>query len=98
MAGDEGDEEEAKPATAPTHLQRLTLAGLVRRMAKLADDRSYPRRLARLTALRFLAALVSRLGPEDSQPLLTLILRPLFRINEGLSPNPPEVRHLLRLK
>lgn len=81
------EEEEVGP--------QLSLHGLMRRMARLADDRTYPRQTARLTALRFLAAVTTRLGAEKMEPFLPLVLRPLFRITEGLSPNSPEVRFVL---
>jgi U3 small nucleolar RNA-associated protein 20 len=71
--------------------QQLSLHGLMRRMARLADDRTYPRQRARLTALRFLAAVTTRLGDQKIEPFLPLMLRPLFRITEGLSPNSTEV-------
>lgn len=70
---------------------QLSLHGLVRRIARLADDRTFPRQTARLSALRFLAAVTSRLGPDRIAAFLPLMLRPLFRITEGLSPNPQEV-------
>ena len=53
--------------------------------------------LQRLAALRFLAALASRLGRPATVPYLPLMLRPLYRITEASSGNPAEVcrrRHL----
>ena len=66
----------------------------MKRVARLADNRTFPKQLARLTALRFLAALTTRLGPERVAPFLPAMLKPLFRITEGLNPNPEEV-HVL---
>jgi U3 small nucleolar RNA-associated protein 20 len=60
----------------------LTLQGLVRRMARLADDRSYARQLQRGIALRFVAAVASRLGAERVGPYLPLLVRPLYRVTE----------------
>ncbi|BDA46528.1 probable small subunit processome component 20 homolog [Coccomyxa sp. Obi] len=72
----------------------LTLHGLIRRMARLADDRSWPRQGARLAALRFTAALASRLGRDDIPPYLPTMLLPLYRITEGNAANPDEVKAL----
>ncbi len=70
----------------------LTLHGLVRRMARLADDRAWPRQAARLAALRFAAALGSRLGKESVVPYLPSMLLPLYRITESNATNSDEVR------
>lgn len=72
----------------------LSLAGLIRRMSKIADDRTFPRQTARIVCIKFLAALTSRLGSEDIRPFLSIILRPLYRISEGSSPTPPEVSRI----
>lgn len=72
----------------------LTLHGLVRRMARLADERAWPRQDARLAALRFSAALASRLGGDAVAPYLPTMLLPLFRITESNAANPDEVPYL----
>ena len=81
----EGDaEEEAAEASAADEAAAgsLTLHGLVRRMARLADDKTYARQLQRGVALRFIAAVASRLGPQRVLPYLPLLMRPLYRITE----------------
>lgn len=75
-AGREGGGEEERGVTS------VTLAGLVRRMVRLADDKSYARQLQRGTALRFVAAVASRLGAERVLPYLPALMRPLYRITE----------------
>ena len=70
----------------------LSLHGLVRRMARLADDRTYPAQRARLAALRFGAALAARLGRGRVEPYLPTLLRPLYRITEGAAASPDEVQ------
>ena len=70
---------------------QLSLHGLMRRISRLADDRTFPRQTARLTSLRYLAAVATRLGADKVAAFLPIMLRPLFRITEGLSPNPKEV-------
>lgn len=60
-------------------------------MARLADDRSWPRQGARLAALHFAAALGSRLGRDDLPPYLPTMLLPLYRITESNAANPDEV-------
>lgn len=73
----------------------LSLHGLVRRMARLADDRTFPAQRARLAALRFGAALAARLGRRRVEPYLPALLRPLYRITEGAAASPDEVRRTL---
>ena len=53
--------------------------------------RSYPRQAHRMAALRFIAALASRLERDRTKPFLPVLLRPLFLITEGVSPVPEEV-------
>ncbi|KAK9845304.1 hypothetical protein WJX81_002986 [Elliptochloris bilobata] len=72
----------------------LSLHGLVRRMARLADDRTWPAQRARLAALRFGAALAARLGRGRVEPYLPTLLRPLYRITEGAAASPDEVKAL----
>lgn len=60
----------------------LSLQGLVRRMARLADDKTYGRQLQRGVALRFVAAAAARLGAARVAPYLPLLMRPLYRITE----------------
>lgn len=74
------DEEEEEGAKAV-----LTLHGLVRRMARLADDKSFTRRLQRLAALRWIAAVATALGREGLGGFLEIMCRPLYRISEGTS-------------
>ncbi|KAL4860053.1 Small subunit processome component 20 [Chlorella vulgaris] len=90
-------EEEAAEATAAEEAAAgsLTLHGLVRRMSRLADDKTYARQLHRGVALRFIAALASRLGAARVGPYLPLLMRPLYRITEpGATGNPPEIASL----
>eukprot|EP00887_Chlorella_sp_A99_P000887 scaffold5.g887.t1 len=87
--------EEAAAAAAEAAAGSLSLAGLARRMARLADDKTYARQLQRGVALRFIAALASRLGAERVAPFLPVLLRPLYRITEpGAAGNPEEVKQL----
>lgn len=86
----------AEPGSAPglepgSGPGALSLHGLVRRMARLADDRTYPAQRARLAALRFGAALAARLGRGRMEPYLPALLRPLYRITEGAAASPDEV-------
>ena len=64
-------------------------------MARLAEDRSWQRQAARLAALRFAAALGSRLGRADLPPYLPTMLLPLYRITESNAANSDEVHALL---
>lgn len=90
--GEEAQEEAEETAADEVAAGSLALRGLVRRMARIADDKTYARQLQRGTALRFIAALASRLGPERAKPFLPLLMRPLYRITEpGASGNPPDV-------
>ncbi|KAL4434124.1 hypothetical protein ABPG75_000565 [Micractinium tetrahymenae] len=95
---DEHDAQEAvDDATAAEEAAAgsLTLRGLVRRMVRLADDKTYARQLQRGVALRFIAAAATRLGPQRALPFLPLLMRPLYRITEpGASGNPPDVTTL----
>jgi U3 small nucleolar RNA-associated protein 20 len=81
------DAKEAESDRAEDAAGRLSLAGLVRRMARLAEDRTAARALARGAALRFVAALASRLGGARVAPYLPVMLRPLYRATE---PGKPE--------
>ena len=83
-ASDSDAEEAAAEASAAEEAAAgsLTLHGLVRRMVRLADDKTYARQLQRGVALRFIAALASRLGPQRAAPYLPLLMRPLYRITE----------------
>ena len=83
-----GSETGLEPGSGPGV---LSLHGLVRRMARLADDRTYPAQRARLAALRFGAALAARLGRASVEPYLPALLRPLYRITEGAAASPDEV-------
>lgn len=47
----------------------------------------------RIWALKFIAALTTRLGKEGIQPYLSQVMQPLYRIQEsGSAPNTDEVR------
>lgn len=88
---EEADENAASEAAAGS----LTVHGLVRRMMRLADDKSYVRQLHRGAALRFIAALASRLGASKVEPYLPVLLRPLYRITEpGALGNTQEMKTL----
>jgi U3 small nucleolar RNA-associated protein 20 len=78
------EEDEAADTDAATEAAqgRLTVNGLIRRIIRLADDKSYVRQLQRGAAIRFIAALSSRLGAVKIEPFLPLLLRPLYRITE----------------
>ena len=91
---EEVDAEEADAASEAAE-GSLTVHGLVRRMVRLADDKSYVRQLQRGAALRFIAALASRLGASKVEPYLPVLLRPLYRITEpGAIGNTPEMKTL----
>ncbi|GMH39887.1 hypothetical protein BSKO_07791 [Bryopsis sp. KO-2023] len=66
-----------------TGARRLSLFGLVQRMARIADDHSALRREVRLSALKFFAALGSRLGPDDVVRYLPAMMMPIYRILEA---------------
>ena len=54
--------------------------------------RTFHRQLHRTWALKFMAALTTRLGKDDILPYLSQILQPLYRIQEsGSAPNTDEV-------
>jgi len=81
--GGEAEGGQAEPGAADEGAAgSLTLHGLARRMARLADDKTYARQLQRGIALRFIAAVASRLGAERVLPYLPLLMRPLYRITE----------------
>lgn len=90
--GGSGDEEEvaadadevAAEASAAEEAAAgsLTLRGLVRRMVRVAEDKTFAKQMQRGAALRFIAAVASRLGAERAQPFLPLLMRPLYRITE----------------
>ncbi|MEW5318207.1 MAG: hypothetical protein WDW38_009447 [Sanguina aurantia] len=63
--------------------QAFTLRGLIRRMARLADDGRYTCRKQRATALKWIAAAGSKLGAAAVTPHLPVLLRPLYRITEA---------------
>jgi U3 small nucleolar RNA-associated protein 20 len=92
LADDQEDGSEdgrAGDGGGPPPAGALTLHGLVRRMARQAEERAWPARRARLAALRFAAALASRLGGARLAPYLPALLRPLLRLTEGAPPPPP---------
>jgi U3 small nucleolar RNA-associated protein 20 len=78
------EDENAADTDAATEAAEgsLTVNGLIRRMVRLADDKSYVRQLQRGAALRFIAAISSRLGAVKIEPFLPVLLRPLYRITE----------------
>jgi U3 small nucleolar RNA-associated protein 20 len=93
----QGEEDEVAETDAATEaeLGSLTVNGLIRRMVRLADDKSYVRQLQRGAAIRFIAAISSRLGAVKVEPFLPVLLRPLFRITEpGALGNSEEVKIL----
>lgn len=61
----------------------LHMFGLVRKMASIADDRSATHQPSRLLALKFFAALTSRLGATSIVQYLPIIMVPLYRILEA---------------
>jgi len=89
--GDDGqdtiDEEESaeRSHAAEAASGWLSLRGLMHRMARVADDKSFVRQVQRNAALRFIAAVASRLGPDRVSPYLPTLLRPLYRITEPLA-------------
>ncbi|KAL0044331.1 hypothetical protein WJX82_000142 [Trebouxia sp. C0006] len=94
----EADVDDALAAQAIkclAHLSKEMLQGLVRRMAKMAGDRTFHRQVHRIWALKFIAALTTRLGPEGILPYLNQIMQPLYRIQEsGSAPNTDETKQL----
>jgi U3 small nucleolar RNA-associated protein 20 len=86
--GEEGGDEDREGAS-------LTLHGLVRRMARLAGDARWGRERGRCAALRFAAALASRLGGQAVAPYLPALLRPLLRLTEPGAPAAPDEAHSL---
>ena len=92
---EEEEEEEEAMMNSSNETDSLSLAALIRRMTRVADDKSYVRQLQRGTALRFIAAVTSRLGPQRIEPYLPLLLRPLYRLTEpGSTGNNPETKTL----
>ncbi|GFR52616.1 hypothetical protein Agub_g15132, partial [Astrephomene gubernaculifera] len=79
----EDDAGDAVSMAAQVRRRAFTLRGLVRRMARLADDGRWTRSRQRAAALRWTAAAASALGPEAVAPHLPVLLRPLFRISEA---------------
>ncbi len=79
-ADDAGDDVSM---AAQVQRRAFTLRGLVRRMARLADDARWTRQRQRLAALRWTAAVASVLGSAGVAPHLPVLLRPLFRISEA---------------
>ena len=84
-AEDEGPDDGEQEGTP-----MLTMHGLIRRMARLAGDRQWGRAPARCAALRFAAALASRLGPDRVAPYLPALIAPLYRLTEGAAPAQPD--------
>ncbi|KXZ46921.1 hypothetical protein GPECTOR_39g415 [Gonium pectorale] len=74
-AGD--DEGDAVSMAAQVARRAFTLRGLVRRMARLADDARWGRGRQRSAALRWTAAAASALGADAIAPHLPVLLRPL---------------------
>ncbi|KAK9818396.1 hypothetical protein WJX72_012002 [[Myrmecia] bisecta] len=93
-AGEAEDDEAVDDGEGEQGDGGLSLHGLVRRVAKLADDRSYNRQQQRMAALRFTAALASRLGAPPILAYLPPLMRPLFRITESAAPNRDDVKLL----
>ena len=102
---DGNDDEHDNPVLPSATRTGLTLLGLCRAAARLADGRpaggrgapsagdldSLPQRLA---GLRLIAALPARLGAAASAPYLPTLLAPAFRITEGGAPAPEEAKTL----
>ncbi|KAG2487780.1 hypothetical protein HYH03_013624 [Edaphochlamys debaryana] len=87
----DGDDDagEGGPSMADQVATRcLTLRGLVRRMARLADDARWSRTRQRAAALRWIAAASSALGAAAVAPYLPVLLRPLYRISEAAAAPP----------
>ena len=59
-----------------------SLHQLVRNMTRLADMTSYAKSTQRNYALRYIPALVSKIGPAAVKPYLPTLMRPLYRILE----------------
>jgi U3 small nucleolar RNA-associated protein 20 len=81
---DDGDEENEKNNNNDSQSASSwsSLHGLCKRMARLADDRNYARQMQRALALRFIAALSSRLQQGLVSPYLPTLLKPLYRLSE----------------
>ncbi|EFJ49017.1 hypothetical protein VOLCADRAFT_104545 [Volvox carteri f. nagariensis] len=84
-AADDAADDEVDGISMATQVQRraFTLRGLVRRMARLADDARWTRTRQRAAGLRWIAAAASALGAEAIAPHLPVLLRPLYRISEA---------------
>ncbi|KAL0018407.1 hypothetical protein WJX79_009395 [Trebouxia sp. C0005] len=95
LEADVDDTLAAQAIKCLVHLSNEMLQGLVRRMAKMAGDRTFHRQVHRIWALKFIAALTTRLGPEGILPYLNQIMQPLYRIQEsGSAPNTDETKQL----
>lgn len=70
----------------------LSAMGLLRRMCRLADDKTYGRQTQRLAALRWIAVTAPGLRAELRPLFLPLMLVPLYRICEGTAPSPEPVK------
>lgn len=75
-------------------LNEGTLQDVALRMMKLADSTSYVKKTQRNFALRFIAASIARLGSEGSQCILSLLLRPIFRIMDSNLDTTEDVKDL----
>lgn len=77
------EEEDDVSMAAQDGQRAFTLRGLVRRMARLADDARWVRSRQRAAALRWIAAASSALGATAVIPHLPVLLWPLYRISES---------------
>ena len=76
-------ENRIHPEESEPEVSSLTsLHQLVRNMTRLADMTSYAKSTQRNYALRYIPALVSKLGPVAVKPYLPTLMKPLYRILE----------------
>lgn len=80
---DEGEHAGDDSSPGDDKLRAITLRGLILRMSQLAEDARYPRQQQRMSALRWIAAAASAVGPAALLPHLHVLVRPLYRIVEA---------------
>lgn len=74
-----------------SQLDESQMVGLIGKMSKIADDRSNGKTGLRLAALKFLAALTSRLGSGQLRCIWISSWCPCFESESSIGPDPTEV-------
>jgi hypothetical protein len=85
---EEAEEEEVEVGGG----RGVSAMGLLRRMCRMADDKTYGRQTQRLAALRWIAATATSLRSDLRPTFFPLMLIPLYRICEGAAPSPDPVK------